>query len=249
MDAPNVSASSMTSDSDMVGKKSNRTEIPEPVQRLLMAKSGGYCQNPACNQDLFRQFESGRVSTIRELAHIIGQSTKGPRGDSEMPRSHRDSYENIILLCPTCHTLVDTNPGEYPVEMLIDWKIRHESVIESCFSVPEFDNYAALQAEISALLMANRVIHSTYGPESDAALNPLSDAVEQWHRHILADIIPNNRRVAELLQRNKHLLSVEQKLVAARFLVHKEGFEYNHLSGEKNASVPMFPKEMHDLFQ
>ena len=59
--------------------------IKEKVKRKLLASSGGFCTNPECHNDLFPFFETGEITNVEELAHIIGQKEKGPRGGSDLP--------------------------------------------------------------------------------------------------------------------------------------------------------------------
>lgn len=47
--------------------------------------------------------ENDGVAQIGEIAHIIGSSEYGPRGDGNFPEDKLDDYENLILLCPSCH--------------------------------------------------------------------------------------------------------------------------------------------------
>lgn len=124
--------------------------ISEKNKNLLLAKSGGRCANPECNSELFHFFESGKGSSIVELAHIIARSDNGPRGDFEMDFTDKDHFDNIIVLCPTCHTKVDKNPDEYPVEKLIEWKKEHIHRLDVAFSNPkkEFIDLAKKQEEI-----------------------------------------------------------------------------------------------------
>lgn len=72
--------------------------INSKVQKLLYFSSGGFCQNPRCNKELYKFFESGKITNIEELAHIIGQSKKGPRGNNELDLLMRDEFDNIILI-------------------------------------------------------------------------------------------------------------------------------------------------------
>lgn len=44
-------------------------------------------------------------------AHIVAEEDDGPRGDPSMPVSERNAYPNLILLCPTHHTLIDKDNG------------------------------------------------------------------------------------------------------------------------------------------
>ncbi len=42
---------------------------------------------------------------IAEMAHIIAKSSSGARGSTS--NIDDNSYDNLILLCPNCHTKVD----------------------------------------------------------------------------------------------------------------------------------------------
>jgi hypothetical protein len=198
---------------------------------------------------LFVFFQDGKVSSIEELAHVIGQSDQGPRGNSELGTLERDEYDNIILLCPTCHSLIDKNPLQFPVEVLHDWKYRHEEAIRNIFVVPIYEDRQALGKAVHKLLRINGTIFWQYGPHSPHATDPLSDAAEVWKRHILADIIPNNRQIANLLSANEHLLSDAEKDIVSKFIVHQQAFEYNHVSGDKAAAAPLFPEQMNNILR
>ncbi|HAY96656.1 HNH endonuclease, partial [Shewanella sp.] len=54
------------------------------------------------------------------MAHIKGNKLGSNRYDPEQTDVERDSYENLILLCPTHHTLIDKaeNESEFSVELL-----------------------------------------------------------------------------------------------------------------------------------
>ncbi|MGH9759742.1 MAG: hypothetical protein ACREAC_02755, partial [Blastocatellia bacterium] len=102
-----------------------------------------------------------------------------------------------------------------------------------------------LRAELRKLLHRNRAIFETYGP--GPSHDPLSDAAEMWSLKVVQDVIPNNQRILDLLAANDGLLTQEERVMVERFRIHKEGFEYNHTSGDKNSSVPLFPREMDGL--
>lgn len=70
----------------------NRT-ISEDIKRRLYAESMGRCMNPGCRKELF--FDNG---DIIEKAHIR------PYCDTA-----DNSFENLIILCPNCHTNFDKN--------------------------------------------------------------------------------------------------------------------------------------------
>lgn len=77
----------------------------------------------------------------------------------------------------------------------------------------------------------------------------MTDAVAAWRRHVFADIIPNNRCVANLLGANEHLLDEKEKDLFEKFLLHQEAFEYNHVSGDKTSAAPVFPSEMNTILR
>ena len=223
--------------------------IPDRAKRLLWSRSGGYCQNPACAREVFAFFENGDIVSLGELAHVIGKSERGPRGRSSLGKSGLDGYENIILLCPTCHTLVDKSPERFSTDVLYKWKRCHENRIRRSFAVPVYGNRRRLAIEVHSLLRRNRAIFEQYGPNSRDSRNPLSDAASVWRRHVLSDVIPNNRRVADLLNTNEHLLTKRERATLDRFSLHQQAFEYNHVSGNKTAAAPLFPEEMNSILQ
>ncbi len=75
-----------------------------------------------------------------EIAHIVAESPSGPRGDDSLPDSLRNSYFNLILLCPNCHTKIDKAPEDFPVEKLLRFKGEHESEMVRLHP-PDKDSY------------------------------------------------------------------------------------------------------------
>ncbi|MFD7967428.1 hypothetical protein [Streptomyces clavifer] len=55
-------------------------------------------------------------------------SDHGPRADPTLPIEARNAVSNLLLLCSTCHDIVDKNNGEaYTVEQLSRLKAEHET--------------------------------------------------------------------------------------------------------------------------
>lgn len=223
--------------------------ISTKVQRKLWASSGGYCGNPGCHCELLPFFESGKITNIEEMAHIIGQKEDGPRGDDELPLNERDEFENIILLCPTCHTMVDKNPELFSKETIIQWKKNHQESIKALFIVPTFNTRKEVYQYLKPLLAENKFIFDTYGPYSrNAEENQMATELE-WERQSIQKIIPNNRKIEAVITQNEKLLSEEEYPLYIRFKQHREGFEFNKLSGDVSAVVPRFPDGFEILFQ
>lgn len=104
--------------------------IPLRDHKMLWGRSGGRCAFKDCRISLARLSDIGFASVIGEEAHIVARSEDGPRGQSPLSLVERDSYSNLILLCPTHHALIDkipAGPETYPVSVLLDMKKAHES--------------------------------------------------------------------------------------------------------------------------
>lgn len=68
-----------------------RKLIEENVKRRLYAESMGKCMNPHCLEDLF--IKNG---------DIVEKALIDPYCDSV-----DNSFENLVILCPNCHTKFD----------------------------------------------------------------------------------------------------------------------------------------------
>lgn len=79
---------------------------------------------------------SGAGILIGEEAHIRSGRPTGPRHSPSYVDV--DSYENLVLLCPTHHTLVDKDGGkDYSVQQLEEIKREHEEWVSSRLSAEE----------------------------------------------------------------------------------------------------------------
>lgn len=94
--------------------------------KLLWGRSGGRCSICRCKLS-YEASASSDVVPLGEQAHIVARSPDGPRGASVLALVERDSYHNLILLCPTDHTLIDSCPEDYPPERLHQLKEEHEA--------------------------------------------------------------------------------------------------------------------------
>lgn len=101
--------------------------IPERTRVLLAANSAGRCQFRGCNQYLFEHPITLEGGNFSEHAHIMAFSEKGPRSSDGPRPSDVHGIENLMLLCRSCHKLVDDNPGTYPREVLEKYKREHEN--------------------------------------------------------------------------------------------------------------------------
>jgi hypothetical protein len=102
--------------------------VNEATKRLVWVKAGGLCAFAECRRPLIESAsESDTEAQIGEVAHIVGRSElRGPRSTFAVPGGERDAIGNLLLLCPSCHSLADSQPQTYTVERLVGIKETHE---------------------------------------------------------------------------------------------------------------------------
>ena len=49
-----------------------------------------------------------------EIAHIESHAAGTPRFSPRITESETDDYDNVMLLCPQHHLLIDQDPDSYP---------------------------------------------------------------------------------------------------------------------------------------
>jgi hypothetical protein len=107
--------------------------IPMAQQRKVLQRSGNTCAFPGCRLLLTTEgTEDDPVVVLGEIAHIVAESPKGPRGKSPLTVKQRNLYPNLILLCNQHHQLIDSEGAlaMYTVERLRAMKEDHESWVE-----------------------------------------------------------------------------------------------------------------------
>ncbi|MCU1615784.1 MAG: ATP-binding protein [Frankiales bacterium] len=102
------------------------------VVRALWTRAHNQCAFPSCFQALTEDAVDATtgdvfVTVVGEQAHIRSSKPNGPRHDSAYPKDKLDAYENLILLCPTHHKMIDDENGSgYTVEALEKMRRDHE---------------------------------------------------------------------------------------------------------------------------
>lgn len=107
--------------------------ITRREQNVLCTKSGNRCAIPGCRKILVVDGSNGdRESLVAQMAHIKGEKEGSARYDAGLPIAERNLYDNLILVCPSCHKVIDDQPNSYTVEKLHEIKNQHEKwVLES----------------------------------------------------------------------------------------------------------------------
>ncbi|GJL97963.1 MAG: hypothetical protein DHS20C06_17800 [Hyphobacterium sp.] len=221
---------------------------PNAATRVkLFADSAGYCQNPDCEMSLFTDLSSGEPIHFAEMAHIFAAGKSGPRSNSSLTDAEKGAYENLILLCANCHTLVDKAPNDFPDELISKWKTDRAERIASLFSIKSFSSRGEVRAEIEPLLETNKTILEIYGPNSEARFNPESDTPNVWRRKILSTIIPNNKRILAVLDKNRSLMSGDEIKTVEKFRQHTDDLIARHVANADGGI--RFPPKMNQLME
>ena len=104
-----------------------RKKILAATEAALWALSNGRCYAPGCMTPVVVEVRPGVYRKNAQIAHIRG--VRGPRHDPTLSQNAAASFTNLLILCLPHHAEVDdwkTGATLYPVETLIQWKVKHE---------------------------------------------------------------------------------------------------------------------------
>ncbi len=199
--------------------------ISEEVKKRLYAESMGRCMNPACQRDLF-----SHGGDLIEKAHIDPYCATAD-----------NSFENLVLLCPNCHTDFDKNHA-FTAEEVLGWKRIRQEEVERMFS-KKFSSFEDLKREVAPLLEENKSIFENYYLTGQNAL---------WDKFEVT-VLQNNRKLKHLLSANLGLIqshnadAYSNRAVVRAFITHVDEFENTRSDDEKVREV-LFPREINSMF-
>ena len=154
-----------------------RKAISENIKRKLYAESMGKCMNPNCETELF--LSNGDIS---EKAHITPHC-----------KTEDNSFDNLILLCPNCHTDFDKNLA-FDEKEVKSWKYKRQEQVSKIFS-QRLDTFKKLEQVIKPILEENNAIYENYY---------LKDNAKLWKK-FEEKILLNNQKLKLLFNRNRNL--------------------------------------------
>ncbi len=202
-----------------------RKNIPINIERKLCAESMGRCMNPECRAELFK-----KNGDVVEKAHITPYC-----------KTAENTYENLVILCPTCHTDFDKNDAFEP-EQVKSWKQTRKAEVEKFFN-KKYATFEELQKHVAPILSENKSIYENYY---------LNDQRTLWDK-LEGKILANNRKLKIILENNLDLIqkhpneSYSNLKIVQRLLMHIEEFESTRGDDEKIRQV-LFPKEINSIF-
>jgi SMODS-associated and fused to various effectors sensor domain len=117
--------------------KNVRISIPDKVRAQLWVAAGGRCEFNCCNKPLDRNVLTKQTLFLGQHAHIIGDSSQGPRGSEALSKKLAHDPGNLMLVCAPCHTTIDRLDVDYDVDLLRRMKKRHEDRIQRLYEIDE----------------------------------------------------------------------------------------------------------------
>lgn len=164
--------------------------VSAAVKKIAFARSGYRCAFPGCNISLVTS--DGYV--LGEIAHIVAVSSSGPRHDDAIPSDDLLGPDNIIVLCPNHHRIVDLQPELYSANWLHDARLQHEQrVTAALVTVPK-----APPLQLVESLTFSRALEVWRDNRTNAD-EEFWQQLFREHPHIIAQAVPN------------HIIQLDQK--------------------------------------
>jgi hypothetical protein len=103
--------------------------LTDAQANILWGRAGGRCSNPICTGRVDK-YKTHRIGNVGERAHLYGKKVNAARHDPNQTPKQRGSIENHLLLCQSCHKMIDDDEDQYPAELLVKWKAEHEGRVK-----------------------------------------------------------------------------------------------------------------------
>ncbi|MEG8223097.1 HNH endonuclease [Sphingobium sp. KCTC 72723] len=227
----------------------DRKALPVATRLRLFSEAAGYCQKPECLDALF-PVELGGDKHIAEMAHVIPHGEAGPRhGDRPAGDFDPDAFENLILLCPTCHTKIDKDPDGFPRTILLEWKQNHLANLASQQGIRAYEDRAQVRAAVVGVMAENKAIWDKFAPEhgSEFEYDPESEASQAWRQRMRSVILPNHYHAQAIIKANLGLATDDERRTFAEYQEHVRGLSERHVCGVAGRAI-RFPETMEGIF-
>lgn len=145
--------------------------ISESDLKLLWGRAAGRCSLCKVQVTADKRSVTGAYP-YGENAHIVAEKMGGPRGGEPIAETLRNSYLNLILLCPNCHTKIDKSPEDYSATRLHQAKKAHETEMARL--------YPPDKASYDEVLQFSRVTESNWLSPDRENYMPLGITQDEW---------------------------------------------------------------------
>lgn len=190
---------------DVVAKPTNTSKTVKPnggrystsdsVRFLVWVNAAGHCE--MCGLDMTTDPRLRSRKKWGEVAHVLPASAKGPRAepghDDARAKQLTDDPNNLMLLCPNCHTSIDADDEGYPatdLTRLHDGQMRR---IALTAAAPD------AQRAVALTLLSRHILTHTDIPDRDMRMAMVGEGlvpVGESERIILAEPKSTGRDVA-----------------------------------------------------
>tara|TARA_R110000765_G_scaffold310918_7_gene404134 strand:+ start:39 stop:629 length:591 start_codon:yes stop_codon:yes gene_type:complete len=195
--------------------------------------------------------ELGGLKHIAEMAHVLPHGEDGPRANETVGEVYdTDSFENLILLCPKCHTIIDKHPEAYPRQTILAWKREHLTSLCLKQGIRSYETRNEVRETLDRRLKENKLIWTKFAPVdgSEFEFNPESEKAELWKLRMKSVILPNHFQIQSLIEVNLHLASKTEQETFAEFKEHVRGLTDRHINGVSGQAI-RFPRQMENIFE
>ena len=228
----------------------DRRHIPNETKLRLFSEAAGHCQRPGCLLPLFPA-EMGGDKHIAEMAHIIPHGETGPR-HQEKPDGDfaAESFENLILLCPTCHTIVDKDPASHSRSTLLSWKQNHLGALVRHQGIRPYAERCQVRGVIEAAMAENKAVWADFAPNEGSlfSYDPESETARTWEHRMRNVILPNNFRIQSVIKANLDLLTEAEREVFGQYQEHVRCLVERHICGISGGMI-RYPAAMHGILK
>jgi HNH endonuclease len=220
--------------------------------KILWGRSGNRCAICKCclTQDAA---STSATFTLGQQAHIVGEKKTAARAESSLTPDERDSYHNLILLCPIHHTEIDKNETDWPIERLHLVKSTHELWVTETLS--ETIDHVKLAQHVSLSNIIDSAVKNCdlerWWMWTESALSPASqwykdhpDTIWEFRQQVIATIWPPDY---EELQRATETLSIMTLCAVQKFMEHSQFCDNRYIVDRFYRRQPHNPKAVEEF--
>src|SRR5262245_9439089 len=103
-----------------------------PTIKRLFAVSSNRCAFEKCDVTIIN-----KGTVVGHVCHIEARNPGGPRYNPTQSEEERNGFDNLVLMCPVHHTVIDSDVESYTVPRLKEIKANHEARAEQTLSIDD----------------------------------------------------------------------------------------------------------------
>ena len=165
--------------------------MKQTVIKQLFGESGNQCAFHGCTTPVI---DPASHFVICEICHIHARNRGGPRFDPTLSADEVNGYDNLIILCPTHHRIIDEDVDSYPPDILRSMKESHARAVSHEDKVSD-SVLAALTAKFNSEIEAS--VHITSINQSGGQIAHTINNLGQPERHLTENV---RRKMLTILQ-------------------------------------------------